>query len=83
MLHQVPLHAAPVAMVELSTKVSRTLNKTTPGIQIWRIEVGMGSLLTRALTTGLFGVAAGGKVPPLCPQCMGLGLGAVGCTEMG
>ncbi|XP_064021336.1 villin-1 [Pogoniulus pusillus] len=25
-------------MVELSTKVSRTLNKTTPGIQIWRIE---------------------------------------------
>ncbi|KAK2525927.1 Vil1 [Columba guinea] len=35
---QVPLHAAPVAMVELSTKVSRTLNKTTPGIQIWRIE---------------------------------------------
>uniref|UniRef100_A0A663MZ55 Villin 1 n=1 Tax=Athene cunicularia TaxID=194338 RepID=A0A663MZ55_ATHCN len=27
-------------MVELSTKVSRTLNKTTPGLQIWRIEVG-------------------------------------------
>uniref|UniRef100_A0A663DRR1 Villin-1 n=1 Tax=Aquila chrysaetos chrysaetos TaxID=223781 RepID=A0A663DRR1_AQUCH len=25
-------------MVELSTKVSRTLNKTTPGLQIWRIE---------------------------------------------
>ncbi|XP_057883875.1 villin-1 [Melospiza georgiana] len=25
-------------MVELSAKVSRTLNKTTPGIQIWRIE---------------------------------------------
>ncbi|NXS59995.1 VILI protein, partial [Brachypteracias leptosomus] len=25
-------------MVELSTKVTRTLNKTTPGIQIWRIE---------------------------------------------
>ncbi|CAN8218627.1 unnamed protein product [Coccothraustes coccothraustes] len=25
-------------MVELSTKVSRTLNKTTPGMQIWRIE---------------------------------------------
>lgn len=25
-------------MVELSDKVSRTLNKTTPGIQIWRIE---------------------------------------------
>ncbi|NXX83103.1 VILI protein, partial [Urocolius indicus] len=25
-------------MVELSTKVSKTLNKTTPGIQIWRIE---------------------------------------------
>ncbi|KAM6129683.1 villin-1 isoform 1-T1 [Pterocles gutturalis] len=25
-------------MVELSSKVSRTLNKTTPGIQIWRIE---------------------------------------------
>ncbi|XP_066179069.1 villin-1 [Sylvia atricapilla] len=25
-------------MVELSGKVSRTLNKTTPGIQIWRIE---------------------------------------------
>ncbi|XP_064307411.1 villin-1 [Phalacrocorax carbo] len=25
-------------MVELSTRVSRTLNKTTPGIQIWRIE---------------------------------------------
>ncbi|NWW31076.1 VILI protein, partial [Panurus biarmicus] len=25
-------------MVELSTKVSRTLNKTTEGIQIWRIE---------------------------------------------
>ncbi|NXX48497.1 VILI protein, partial [Tricholaema leucomelas] len=25
-------------MVELSTNVSRTLNKTTPGIQIWRIE---------------------------------------------
>uniref|UniRef100_A0A8C0VZ73 Villin-1 n=1 Tax=Cyanistes caeruleus TaxID=156563 RepID=A0A8C0VZ73_CYACU len=30
-------------MVELSAKVSRTLNKTTPGIQIWRIEVGMGA----------------------------------------
>lgn len=28
-------------MVELSSKVSRTLNKTTAGIQIWRIEVGM------------------------------------------
>ncbi|KAM7097041.1 villin-1 isoform 1-T1 [Ciconia maguari] len=25
-------------MVELSAKVSRTLNKTTPGLQIWRIE---------------------------------------------
>uniref|UniRef100_A0A8C5U751 Villin-1 n=2 Tax=Passeriformes TaxID=9126 RepID=A0A8C5U751_9PASS len=25
-------------MVELSAKVTRTLNKTTPGIQIWRIE---------------------------------------------
>ncbi|KAM6398335.1 villin-1 [Pluvialis apricaria] len=25
-------------MVELSTKVTRTLNKTTPGLQIWRIE---------------------------------------------
>ncbi|NXA22796.1 VILI protein, partial [Ibidorhyncha struthersii] len=25
-------------MVELSTKVARTLNKTTPGLQIWRIE---------------------------------------------
>ncbi|NXP58450.1 VILI protein, partial [Chloropsis cyanopogon] len=25
-------------MVELNAKVSRTLNKTTPGIQIWRIE---------------------------------------------
>ncbi|KAM6078165.1 villin-1 isoform 2-T4 [Theristicus caerulescens] len=25
-------------MVELSTKISRTFNKTTPGIQIWRIE---------------------------------------------
>ncbi|NWU60833.1 VILI protein, partial [Pterocles burchelli] len=25
-------------MVELSSKVSRTLNKTTPGLQIWRIE---------------------------------------------
>ncbi|NXA46672.1 VILI protein, partial [Nothocercus julius] len=25
-------------MVELSNKVSKTLNKTTPGIQIWRIE---------------------------------------------
>ncbi|XP_052647180.1 villin-1 [Harpia harpyja] len=35
---QVPLPAAPVTMVELSTKVSRTLNKTTPGLQIWRIE---------------------------------------------
>ncbi|NXU59249.1 VILI protein, partial [Turnix velox] len=25
-------------MVELSTKVTKTLNKTTPGLQIWRIE---------------------------------------------
>ncbi|KGL86401.1 Villin-1, partial [Charadrius vociferus] len=25
-------------MVELSTKIARTLNKTTPGLQIWRIE---------------------------------------------
>ncbi|NWU95029.1 VILI protein, partial [Upupa epops] len=25
-------------MVELSTKISKTFNKTTPGIQIWRIE---------------------------------------------
>lgn len=33
----------PVTMVELSAKVSRTLNKTTPGIQIWRIEVGTGA----------------------------------------
>ncbi|KAM6078164.1 villin-1 isoform 1-T1 [Theristicus caerulescens] len=38
MLRQVPLPAAPVTMVELSTKISRTFNKTTPGIQIWRIE---------------------------------------------
>ncbi|XP_074729575.1 villin-1 isoform X1 [Strix uralensis] len=38
MPQQVPLPAAPVTMVELSTKVSRTLNKTTPGLQIWRIE---------------------------------------------
>ncbi|KAM7049321.1 villin-1 isoform 1-T1 [Acridotheres tristis] len=35
---QVPLLVVPVTMVELSAKVSRTLNKTTPGIQIWRIE---------------------------------------------
>ncbi|XP_068805018.1 villin-1 isoform X2 [Struthio camelus] len=34
----VPLPAAPFTMVELSTKVSKTLNKTTPGLQIWRIE---------------------------------------------
>ncbi|OWK63235.1 Villin-1 [Lonchura striata] len=34
----VPLPVVPVTMVELSAKVSRTLNKTTPGIQIWRIE---------------------------------------------
>lgn len=73
MLCQVPLHAAPITMVELSTNVSRTLNKTAPGIQIWRIEVGMGAPVTWAHNTGLFGRAAGGKVPPLCPQCMGLG----------
>lgn len=45
MPRQVPLPAAPVTMVELSNKVSKTLNKTTPGIQIWRIEVGMGHSL--------------------------------------
>ncbi|KAL2302236.1 hypothetical protein Nmel_009655, partial [Mimus melanotis] len=40
---QVPLLVVPVTMVELSAKVSRTLNKTTPGIQIWRIEyLGLG-----------------------------------------
>ncbi|XP_064370852.1 villin-1 isoform X1 [Dromaius novaehollandiae] len=33
-----PLPAAPFTMVELSNKVSKTLNKTTPGLQIWRIE---------------------------------------------
>ncbi|XP_060629474.2 villin-1 [Anolis sagrei] len=28
----------PITMVELNAKVTKTLNKTTPGLQIWRIE---------------------------------------------
>lgn len=30
-----------VVMPELNSKVTKTLNKTTPGLQIWRIEVRM------------------------------------------
>lgn len=69
MPRQVPLPAAPVTMVELSTKVARTLNKTTPGLQIWRIEVGTGGTawgpIARAPITGLgWGLQEGRS--PLC-----------------
>lgn len=79
MFRQVPLPAAPVTMVELSTKVSKTLNKTTPGIQIWRIEVGKGAQ-TGHPSPGhpspgcLEGLREGGSHPPSCPQCLGLQL---------
>uniref|UniRef100_A0ACB8G1X9 Villin-1 n=1 Tax=Sphaerodactylus townsendi TaxID=933632 RepID=A0ACB8G1X9_9SAUR len=33
-----PLHKGLITMPELNAKVTRTLNKTTPGLQIWRIE---------------------------------------------
>ena len=78
MPQQVPLPAAPVTMVELSTKVSRTLNKTTPGLQIWRIEVGTVAQPGHPHHPGthhwaVWG-AAGGKIPTLCSQCLGLGV---------
>lgn len=77
MPRQVPLPAAPVTMVELSTKVSKTLNKTTPGIQIWRIEVGTGhSLGTHHPGTHHQWVWGGGgreDSPPFSSQCLGLG----------
>lgn len=69
MPRQVPLPAAPVTMVELSTKVSRTLNKTTPGLQIWRIEVGTGAQpghpLPRHPSSGCLGGLWEGR-SPLC-----------------
>uniref|UniRef100_A0A8B9R0I6 FCP1 homology domain-containing protein n=1 Tax=Anas platyrhynchos TaxID=8839 RepID=A0A8B9R0I6_ANAPL len=37
-LSKVPLPAAASTMVELSAQVTKKLNITTPGIQIWRIE---------------------------------------------
>ncbi|XP_032073181.1 villin-1 [Thamnophis elegans] len=35
---QQPSYKGLVTMPELNTKVTKTLNKTTPGLQIWRIE---------------------------------------------
>lgn len=29
-----------ITMPELNAKITKSLNKTTPGLQIWRIEVG-------------------------------------------
>lgn len=71
MPQQVPLPAAPVTMVELSTKVSRTLNKTTPGLQIWRIEVGTPS--PRHPSPGCLGGLQKGRSPPFVSSVPGFG----------
>ncbi|XP_025048523.1 villin-1 [Alligator sinensis] len=39
-LSQAPCPPPPPTMVQLDPKVTRTLGKTKPGLQIWRIEVG-------------------------------------------